>query len=215
MPGLFTSDREEQGQRLYGGAITDYDELIRQIMSQPDFFGDVNTTQDVGRKFGISSDVSGVYNPLRRNLSTQLARSRSAAASRRGNSATPEYSFLPAEQDYFSALGGLESSEAGAKIGREDTIANLLRSVLGERQQFGAQKLGMKGSALGGKQGAIGNYLGSLSGSSLFDDLLSLGGTAASIATGAGFNPFKGKAKANTSPLDKYYGGKGGVHDEG
>jgi hypothetical protein len=162
---LFDNPRREKGEELYG-------KLLRDIPSTP---------EEVSQRFGISSDVSGVYNPLKRNLATGLSRARGAAAARGGRSATPENLFAPIEGSFAESLGSLESEEGKSKIGREDFIARLLDEFLGKRAT------------------ATKDYLATQPGSSLFDDILGLASTGAQIAGGLGFQPF---AKPRTATTD-------------
>ena len=183
--GLFDNERQNEAKRLYGADLGKYDDLLKAVLGSQSEFEGINTTGDIGSKFGISSDVSGIYDPQRRNLATSFAKRSKDIASASGRSGMTEFSSLPAQQDYFQQLNNLGSSEAQSTIGRQDKIAQMLQEILGNRQGFGERKRGAQMSALGAKQGATQGYLGALSGSSTFDDILAGLGTAADIGKSA------------------------------
>ena len=198
LDGLFESPRQRKGEDLYGTELTDYDKLIADIMGQQSEFSGVSTLGDVQSRFGLQPlDVGGykkqvgsVFAPRRANLSTQLARSRSSAASRMtGAEATPENIFAPIEESYAGAFSGLESEQAGQELqgydkARQQSLDNaaFLRSILSGKESFNVGKLNRRGSALGAKGKSIEDYLGTQSGSSAFDDLLAAGGLVGDIA---------------------------------
>jgi hypothetical protein len=160
---------------------------------------DVSSMGDAQKKFGIKQfDLPGyrqkvqqTFAPQFANLSTALARSRGSTASRMGGgSATPEALFAPAEGNYASAMSNLGGQEAQGELGGYDKQiqsdqfnAQFLNNVLGGKQAFGQQKRAAYGGAIGGKSNSIGNYLGTQSGSSIFDDILSGIGSGAQIAS--------------------------------
>jgi hypothetical protein len=113
-------------------------------------FAGISTPGDVKSRFGLSSNVSSIYAPLRRRLATQRGSALSSAATRqRGGTALPEAGMLPIEGQFAGAESDLASSEAGAQIGQEDSTANLMRSILGEQDQFGLQKAGLRSNIAG------------------------------------------------------------------
>jgi hypothetical protein len=114
-------------------------------------FAGLSTPGDVKSKFGLTSNVSSIYAPLRRRLATQRGSALSSAATRmRGGTALPESTMLPIEGQFAGAEAGLESSEAQSQIGQEDFTAQLMRSIMGEQDQFGLQKAGLQSNIAAG-----------------------------------------------------------------
>ena len=170
--GLFDTERQTTGADLYKKNLSGYEDLLAQILGSKSEFEGIDSTGDVSKKFGISSDVSSIFNPQRTNLATSFAKRSKDIASASGRSGMTEFSSLPAQQDYFEQLNNLGTSEAQSKIGREDKIAQMLQEILGNRQGFGERKRGATGGALNARQGATGDYVNTLSDSSTFDDIL-------------------------------------------
>jgi hypothetical protein len=120
-------------------------------------FAGLNTTGDVRSKFGIPTDTSSIYAPLRRRLATQRGGALSSAATRmRGGTALPESTMLPIEGEFAGAESSLASEEARSNIGQQDFLAQMLQSVLGEQDRFSLGKGGLMSSILGGMQGQVG-----------------------------------------------------------
>ena len=189
--GFFDSPREQQGPDLMQGQIGKYDDVIRQILGSRSSFGGTSNLGDVQKNFGISpfdmggyqSQVGGVFNPLRQGLNTQAGQARKRSFSRYGAQGTPEFASTDINANLAQGLGNLGSQEGSARLAGYDKqtaqnnyTGDFLRSILGQKDQFGQQRLGAYGNAVGGRGNAINGYLGSLSGASTFDDLL--GGVA-------------------------------------
>ncbi|GEM_PF-6286201 len=183
--GLFDTERGTTGRDMFRRNLSGYDDLINAILGSRSEFEGINTTGDIGKKFGLSSDVSGVYAPQRRNLATSYAKRQKDIASSAGRSAQTQFASLPAQQDYFQSLNTLGSQEAQATLGQQDKIAQLLERILGNREGFGERRRGATGGALSARQGATEDYVNTLSDSSFFDDLLAgLGGGADLLGSG-------------------------------
>jgi len=164
----FTSPRERKGQELYGQGMGEFDNLLNEI-------GSLKSVWDVPAKMDMMDKrVQRMYRPARSRLSTQQGRNRSAAAERMGgNDAMPGMTF-----------GNIDSAYAGAFSDLEGNAMDTLQKLLGEQDQFGMQKIGMKSQGLNAKQNAIANYLSSLSEDSTFDDILGFADTAANVYSG-------------------------------
>jgi hypothetical protein len=118
-----------------------------------------------------------------------LARDRSSLGSRLGASATPESVFSPLESRYSQAganLAGQQGQQelAGFDKSNEQDLqrANLLERLLGKKEAFGQEQNNQIQGALGARGNAIGDYTDTLSGTSTFDDILSVLSTGADLA---------------------------------
>src|ERR1041385_1497647 len=193
--GLFDNPRSSAAEDLGPKQIGQYDDLINAIIGGQSKFQGVDNLQDVYSKFGLQpldvegyrKQVGGVYDPLRRNLTTQFGKQRSNLARTMGDrSATPGAGAAPIEGAYATALSGLESSQAQDVLGGYDKSrqqqlinAQMLESILGNQDAWRAGKANRWNSALSGKAGAINSYLSNLSNTSPFEDIASGGVDAA------------------------------------
>ena len=132
-------------------------ENYADVAGTKDAFAGITGVGDVRSKFGIPTDTSSIYAPLRRRLATQRGGALSSAATRiRGGTALPESTMLPIEGQFAGAESSLASSEAQSDIGQQDLVAQMLQSILGQKNQFALGKGGLMGSVLGGMQGQVG-----------------------------------------------------------
>lgn len=170
---FFTSPRERAAKSSFG-------DLQTEVGNLQSGFGNTNTLADMYKNFGLTkrtaADVSRTFNPARANLATRLARSRGSAAARMsGSNATPEMTFAPIEQSFADAFGNLEDTAAQTglqtEIQGEQYGANMFENILGKKDQFAMNKIGLKEQALR-------DYLSTLSDSSGFDDVLGVAGAA-------------------------------------
>jgi hypothetical protein len=170
---FFTSPQEREGRSKFG-------DLNTEVANLQSGFGSTNTLADMYKNFGLTkrtaADVSRSFNPARQNLATRLSRSRGSAAARMsGANATPEMTFAPIEQSFADAFGNLEDTAAqtglNTEIQGEQYGANMLENILGKKDQFAMNKIGLKEQALR-------DYLSTLSSSSSFDDIMGIAGTA-------------------------------------
>jgi hypothetical protein len=192
--GFFESPRERIAPEMFSGNIGEYDQLLRSIINNKSQFQNVNNLGDVQSRFGISpfnrmdyqKQVGSVFSPLKQNLATANADARKRAVSKYGTRGTPEFLSAGVDAQFAGERNNLQSQEAGAGLAGFDKEresnwmnANFLKDILSQRDQFGQNKFNQRLAGLSGKTGAIGNYVNSLSNASTFDDILSLGGTAA------------------------------------
>lgn len=203
---IFGNSRSQQGAQLYGGQMQDYTDLINGVGGLKSNFGGVNNLQDEYSKFGLSPfDLGGYQNQVQRsfapgkaNLATALAKNRGAIASRQGGgSASPEAMFSGAEGNYAQALGGLEGQEGNAMLGGYDKQrqsqqfnADFLSNIFGNQDSYQKWKLGVKAGLMNDRSGATKDYLGTQSGSSIFDDITGLVSSGLQTAGSLGFKPF-------------------------
>ena len=160
--GFFDSPREREAKTMYGSHIGAYDQELRGFDDLLNQIGSINTSR-----------VRDIYGAGKRGLATRLGQARSAAGFRQsGSDATPEATFMPIEGQFASGFADLEQGQA------RDTLNTLFQQI-----QLGLQGRQAKAGVLGQKGGAIGGYLGSLSGASSLDDLLAL------FSTGSKFLP--------------------------
>lgn len=141
-------------------------DALNTVKNTENPFGDVSSLDDAIRKFGLTKDVSSVFNPAKANLSATLGTARanatSRAAMRGGNSATPGQTFNGIEGQYSEALGqgmgNIESQEGQAKLDQSNRLGSFLASILGQKGQFGLQKAGMEGNLAGQTFGLAQGY---------------------------------------------------------
>jgi len=156
---LFSSPRERAGKDIYGQQAQGFDDIMKEADGLTSSYDDP-TAIDKNQQL-----VNRLMAPRRAGLNTQLGRSRSAAVERMGgNNATPGVTFGNIESAYAPAFSDLESSGM-----------DWLDKILGKRDTFNQNKIGLKTNVLGGKNVAQGNYLNSLSDASTFDDILGIG----------------------------------------
>lgn len=214
--GLFTSPQEEQGKKEYKYQLRAWDRhlgtvsnLYQQAKNLPDFLSGVSDMGSFRKFFDMpkfdlgkyTSGIEDIYGQARRNLGTTQAGSRSALRGRMsGRNATPEQAFMPLESQFAGAFGNLAGGEAREKLGAKDKArtfsmqdAYALMNVLGQRNQFGLGKLGAQsnilgqyGQGLGGRGGAVSDYISMLSSSSPFEDILGAAGNIAGLGSGLG-----------------------------
>lgn len=183
--GLFTSDYEEEAPRYTR-------ENLGRVDSLKSAFTDVRGLSDLATKYGLTpfdlkgyeSGVKNLFGTQKRALGSSLGRRRQALANRMGGqSANPEFAFSGLEGAFADAYGGLQGNEASALLEGQDKQrsadqfgAGFLANIFGQKDRFKLGKQGLRNEA-------VQRYLATLDQTSGFDDLLSLGGAAAQIAT--------------------------------
>jgi hypothetical protein len=184
---LFTSERQNAAQDEWGSEKQSYDDLINQINAMQSSYNGVNSLGDMNKTFGLkqrtAKDVSSTFNPARRNLATQNALARKRVAARMtGSNASPEVDYGNVDASFAPAFGNLESEAAqtGLNVERQDEQfgANMLSDIFGKKDTYGFNKKSTQLAGLSGRSAALKNYLDSLSGTSPFEDVLSVAGTA-------------------------------------
>ncbi len=180
----------------YNLIIKDADRYRRQMEGTGSAFDGVNTSKDVLDRFGLSDPtqrVSRAFDPQQRMLATQVAKNSSGMAARLGKkSAVPEAAFSrlagDAAQGYGELAGRKGAAIADATSNQEQTVAQLLKSILGERDQFGLNKMSMLDRLLGTRRGATQEQAGlqykddEANSSNWLDDLAGFLGLGADIA---------------------------------
>lgn len=196
--GLFDSARDQKARELYGKELQSFDQLLGDIQSMQSSLGNVSSMEDVRTKFNLTpfdrKRVQRSFNPARANLATRLAQSRKAAAGRMsGMNATPNMVIGDIEGQYMNAFGELESQASQAELAGEESsqryAADFLRSILGSQDQYGLGKQQLRLSGQAAKGAAVKDYVNSLDSDSIFDNILSVGGTAAQLVSAFTPNP--------------------------
>lgn len=148
-------DPQDLWYQAFGGGQN----ALQNTQSLQSGFSGINNVGDVQSRFGVSSDTSGIYNPLRRQLAAQRGSAEARVGARAGSSATPEGSlFAPIEQGYQGGLNTLASQEGQSNISQGNFAANLLQGALGSQDQFGLQKNQLAGNLASGLMGSDVNY---------------------------------------------------------
>lgn len=98
----------------------------------------ISSVADVEKQFGLSSDTSGIFDPLYKRLATQKAGSLRGAALRAGRSASPGMTFSPIEQGYNQDMLSLLGKQGETQLDQKRFIANMLSNI----SQFNAQNQG-------------------------------------------------------------------------
>jgi len=164
-------------------------DVITQLADLPYSGAGVKTLEDLKRSYGIGpSRIGDIFGAKRRNLANRRGQALSSASARLGTRvATPESIFTPIEGEFAGAFGELEAQEAGAEVGQENFLTQLLNSVRQGENQFQLGKQGLQLSALG-QQFQQDYYEQNQPG--WLDDLLSGIGVGAQGAGALGWKPF-------------------------
>jgi hypothetical protein len=142
-------DQLDRYQNQAQGALSNLNQLTSG-------YSGISNLSDIKNRFGISSDVSGQFNPLFKNLAANRSRRLRGAGLRAGRSANPELGFSDIEQGSEESLQGLLGNQAQAGLNQGNFAAQMLSNVIGSQDQFGFNK------AQAGLQGAnqlFGNQL--------------------------------------------------------
>ena len=197
--GLLTSDREEQGQKLYKDQLGEWDRQIRRTSRLRSGFEGIDDISDLSSKFGLTpfnlggykKDISSIYAPLQRALASRKGQRKALMSQNMPSSVANQYgAYNLIEGDYAGEFEDLLSKEAMQQAlgydkerAAQEFGAKFLGDVKARHGQFGLQREGLRGGQVGSKGSAIGDYLSTLSDTTLFEDILSGLGSAASFLT--------------------------------
>lgn len=196
---LFKSDRDIEAPKLQREQLGRVTDMINRIGGQSSGFEGITDVSGLNERFGISpfsrekysKSLKDTYGSARRNLATQIASNRKTARRRmQGGEAMPESVFQPVDAQAMSAMGSLDTQEAGALTESYDKeqqytmdIASFLSNVLGKSDAFKTWKQGAMMQGEGMRMGQVGNLADSLDDSSLFEDIAGAASTVKKLVT--------------------------------
>ena len=143
----FGTPSREDVYRYVGGNTQN---LYQNVGSWQNPFSGVSGLGDLQRVFGLSNDVSSIYDPLKNVLNNQNARNMQGAALRAGTSATPGRYFSNVASQGANAMSNLLSQQGQAQQGAEQFNAGFLQNVLGQQAQWDMNRAGLQQNLLNG-----------------------------------------------------------------
>lgn len=158
-----------------------YGDLITQLADLKNPMGGITDTGSLKKTFDIQPNLVGnIFGARKRQLANSRARALSSASARMSTrSATPETTFGAIESGFADAFSGLEGAQGQAELDQEQTLTQLLYSILQGNNQFEFQRQGMQSGALAGLNQER-QYEEQKPG--WFDDFLALLNTGANVA---------------------------------
>ena len=129
-----------------------YGDIITQLADLKSTTGEINNMGSLKSQFDIQPNLVGnIFGARKRQLAQSRGRALSSASARMSTrSATPETTFGGIESGFADAFSGLEGAQGQAELDQEQSLTQLLYSILQGNNQFNLGKNAMQSSAMGG-----------------------------------------------------------------